>query len=87
MHHLPRTVVLRPNGRVLQGTLFAAAAVVLLAPRLVRADELGRYNFGLTVPTATLAPTAVGANLSASSITADAGLVLDLSSPVMQPAR
>jgi hypothetical protein len=68
--------------RILQGSIFAAGSLVLLVPQFARADELDRYNFGPNGSTpGVLTPTAVGLHLTATNITADAGLALDLTSP------
>lgn len=59
--------------------ILVASAVVLLAPVVASADVLDAFSFG-TTPPSILTPTTVGAGVSASSITADAGLTLDVSS-------
>ncbi|MEO7319940.1 MAG: hypothetical protein ABIZ56_13200, partial [Chthoniobacteraceae bacterium] len=68
---------------ILSASIFAA----LLMPRASLADILDQYTFGPNGSTpGVLTPTLVGANLSATSISPDAGLVLDLTSPAAQPA-
>ena len=68
---------------ILCGSIFAA----FLLPRVSLADVLDQYNFG---PNGTgpgvLTPTTVGLHLTATNITNDAGLVLDLTNPATQPA-
>lgn len=67
---------------ILCGSIFAA----FLAPRVSLADVLDQYNFGPNGTTpGVLTPTTVGLHLTATSITADPGLLLDLSNPATQP--
>ena len=64
----------------------ACASALLAAPPATFADILAQYTFGPdgTTP-GVLTPTLTGANLSATSITADPGMVLDLTNPATQP--
>ncbi len=72
------------TGLILKASIFAALATFAL-PRLSYADVLGGYNFGASVASPTLNPTTVGSNVSATPVSADSGLALDLSSPATQP--
>jgi fibronectin-binding autotransporter adhesin len=71
--------------RILQGSILAALAAFAF-PRSTLADILDQYTFGPdgTTP-GVLSPTTVGLNLSVTSISADPGLVLDLTNPAVQP--
>jgi fibronectin-binding autotransporter adhesin len=71
--------------RILQSSILGALAAFAF-PRSTLADILDQYTFGPdgTTP-GVLTPTTVGLNLSATQITADPGVTLDLSSPATQP--
>ncbi len=66
--------------------ILIASILAVLLLHVSHADVLDQYNFGPdgTTP-GVLTPTAVGLYLTASSITADAGLLLDLTNPATQP--
>ncbi|MHA3770910.1 beta strand repeat-containing protein [Verrucomicrobiota bacterium sgz303538] len=63
--------------------ILAASALALLAPS-VSAATLDQFTFG-TGPTSVLTPTTIGEGISASSISADAGVTLDLSNSQSNP--
>jgi autotransporter-associated beta strand protein len=67
--------------RILQSSILGALAAFAF-PRSTLADILDQYTFGPdgTTP-GVLSPTTVGLNLSATSISADPGLLLDLTNP------
>jgi fibronectin-binding autotransporter adhesin len=71
--------------RILPGSILGACAAFAF-PQNTFADILDQYTFGPdgTTP-GVLSPTTVGLNLSATSISADSGLLLDLTSPAVQP--
>lgn len=82
MTRLPSWARWSPAFPILSVSIFAA----LVAPRVSLADVLDQYNFGPNGTTpGVLTPTTVGLHLTATNITADAGLVLDLTSPATQP--
>ena len=83
MIRLPARARFSPALPILSASIFAA----ILLPRVLRADVLDQYNFGPNGTTpGVLTPTTVGLHLTATNITADAGLAFDLSSPATQPA-
>lgn len=87
--HARRRPNLTPTTKLTNTILRASivgAFVALAMPRDAFGDILDQYTFGDSVPNATLAPTSVGANLTATLISADSGLALDLTSPATQPA-
>jgi autotransporter-associated beta strand protein len=71
--------------RILRGSILGALAAFAF-PRSTLADILDQYTFGPDGSTpGVLTPTTVGLNLSATSISADPGLALDLTNPAVQP--
>ena len=67
---------------ILAGSIVSAIAITTEG----RADILDKYTFGPDGSTpGILTPTTVAPNVTATAITADAGLALDLTSPVTQP--
>src|SRR5688500_8036514 len=75
------------RSKVLRRSIVIACVLAgCAAPRASFADILAQYTFGPdgTTP-GVLTPTRTGANLSATSITADPGMLLDLTNPATQP--
>ena len=73
--------------RIISALSLPGIVITFLVPRIVSADILAQYTFGPdgTTP-GILTPATVDGNATATSIQADAGLVLDLTSPAIQPA-
>jgi len=73
--------------RIISALSLPGIVIAFLVPRIVSADILAQYTFGPdgTTP-GILTPATVDGNATATSIQADAGLVLDLTSPATQPA-
>jgi fibronectin-binding autotransporter adhesin len=78
----------RPLRSILRSAILAGGAASLwLAPTASLADQLTTYTFGPDGSNpGVLTPTTVAPNVTATNITADPGLVLDLTSPATQPS-
>lgn len=73
--------------KFLAASIFATGIVPILSLGQLHADQLTTYTFGPNGSTpGTLVPTTVAPNLTATSISADAGLLLDLTNPATAPA-